>query len=204
MPALRAVPSDPVEPQALHAHAMDNLRFIRETMEGAARFTGVSGFGEMAVGVTALGAALLAARHRAVEPWLTIWLGEAVVAFLVTFGAIVWKARRAGLSLITKPGRRFAFALFPTLVAGAVLTFVLVRAGAYEVLPGLWLLLYGAGVATGGAFAVRTVPVMGLSFMALGTIALFCPFAWRDALLAFGFGGLHLLFGAIIAWRHGG
>ncbi len=203
MPALRPVPSEPSEPASLHVRAMDNLRYIRETMEGAARFTGVSGFGEMAVGATALGAAWLASREPAA--WLSIWLGESVLAFLVTFGAIAWKARRAGLSLITKPGRRFAFALFPTLVAGALLTFVLVREGRLEILPGLWLLLYGAGVATGGAFAVRTVPVMGLSFMALGAAELwFGPAPSRDLLLAAGFGGLHLLFGAIIAKRHGG
>jgi hypothetical protein len=184
---------------------MDNLRYIRETMEGAARFTGVSGFGEMAVGATALGAAWLAAHRPDESSWLSIWLGESLLAFLVTFGAIAWKAHRAGLSLITKPGRRFAFALFPTLMAGALLTFVLVREGRLEILPGLWLLLYGAGVATGGAFAVRTVPVMGLSFMALGAAELmFGPFLSRDALLAAGFGGLHLIFGAIIARRHGG
>ncbi|MEP7011403.1 MAG: hypothetical protein ABJC13_13865 [Acidobacteriota bacterium] len=204
MPALRPVPSDPPEPSSLHVRAMDNLRYIRETMEGAAPFTGVSGFGEMAVGATALGAAWLAHRSGPTS-WLSIWLGESVLAFLVTFGAIAWKARRAGLSLITKPGRRFAFALFPTLVAGALLTFVLVREGQLEILPGLWLLLYGAGVATGGAFAVRTVPVMGLSFMALGAAELvFGPYASRDLLLAAGFGGLHLIFGAIIAKRHGG
>jgi len=183
---------------------MDNLRFIRETMEGAAYFTAVSGIGEMTVGVTALAAAWLASRRSTAWEWLVVWLWEALAAFLITTGAIVWKARRSETDLFSRPGRRFALGLFPPLIAGALLTPVLYTAGDLEVLPGLWLLLYGAGVVTGGAFSVRTVPVMGLAFMGAGAAALLLPASWGDILLAAGFGGLHLVFGAIIARRHGG
>jgi len=183
---------------------MDNLRFIRETMEGAACFTAVSGIGEMAVGGTALVAAFLASRQHRFLGLLFTWLVEAVVACVLTCGSIGWKARRAEISLFTAPGRRFALGLLPPLAAGALLTGILVASGATVFLPGTWLLLYGTGVVTGGAFSVRIVPVMGLAFMALGAVALFCPFAWGDAFLAGGFGGLHLLFGALIARGHGG
>lgn len=206
MPAPRPVRSLPLGPPALHERAMDNLRFIRETMEGAACFTAVSGAGEMAVGLTAFAAAWLAGRQAGDIAWLLTWLGEAVLALALTGGAIVWKARRAdvGLGLSSKPGRRFLLGVFAPLAAGALLTVVLFRAGQRDLLPGSWLLLYGTGVVTGGAFSVRTVPVMGLAFMALGGAALFCPPAWGNLLLAAGFGGLHLLFGALIARRHGG
>lgn len=183
---------------------MDDLRFIRKTMEGAAYFTAVSGIGEMAVGITALGAAYLAARQPAFQGWLLVWLCEAVLAFLITTGAIVWKARRAHISLFSQPGRRFVLGLLPPLIAGALVTGALLMAGNVAVLPGLWLLLYGAGVVTGGAFSVRTVPVMGIAFMALGAVALVAPTPWGDAFMAAGFGGLHAVFGAVIAWRHGG
>ena len=193
-----------VPPPALHLRAMDNLRFIRETMEGAAFFTAVSGTGEVLVGLTALAAAWIASRQQTAWGWLQVWLWDGLVGFLVTAAAIAWKARRSEQSLFSKPGRRFALGLFPPLIAGALLTPVLFFSGNVASLPGLWLLLYGTGVVTGGAFSVRTVPVMGMAFMALGTFALVAPPVWRDALLAGGFGGLHIVFGILIAWRHGG
>ncbi|HEV8577788.1 MAG TPA: hypothetical protein VGX68_01800 [Thermoanaerobaculia bacterium] len=198
----RAHPSPP----ALHLRAMDNLRFIRETMEGAAYFTDVSGIGEVAVGVTALAASYLASRQETAWNWLMVWLWEALLALLITTGAIVWKATRRSseTNLFSRPGRRFALGLFPPLIAGALLTPVLYTSGNAGMLPGLWLLLYGAGVVTGGAFSVRTVPVMGLAFMGLGAGALIAPSSWGDGLMAAGFGGLHILFGIVIAWRHGG
>jgi hypothetical protein len=193
-----------VPPPALHLRAMDNLRFIRETMEGAAFFTAVSGLGEVAVGLTALVAAWVASRQATAWGWLQVWLWDALVAFLITTGAIVWKGRRSEQSLFSKPGRRFVLSLFPPLMAGALLTPILFFSGNVTALPGLWLLLYGTGVVTGGAFSVRTVPVMGIAFMAIGAMALVSPPTWRDALLAAGFGGLHVIFGILIAWRHGG
>ncbi len=171
---------------------MDNLRFIRQTMEEAVYFTAVSGVGEIAVGLTALAAAWLASRQATAQGWLIVWLGEALVAGLVTGGAVVWKARQARVSLLSRPGRRFALGLVPPLVAGALLTYALLAAGQRALLPGVWLLL------------VRIVPVMGLGFMALGALALFAPAAWGDGFLAAGFGVLNLLFGLYIWRRHGG
>jgi hypothetical protein len=193
-----------VPPPPLHVTAIDNLRFIRETMEGAAFFTAVSGLGEMAVGLTALGAAYVASRQSSFLGWLATWLVEALLAILVNAVAVVWKAKKAEISLFSTPGRRFVLGLLPPLFAGAVLTGVLLVTGTMAVMPGVWLLLYGTAVVTGGAFSVRTVPVMGLAFMALGAVTLVSPPGWGDALLAAGFGGLHLIFGAWIAWRHGG
>ena len=183
---------------------MDNLRFIRETMEGAACFTDVSGLGTVAVGLTALAAAWIASRQGGFPGWLVAWLVDAVVAVLILAGTSAWKARQTRNDLFTRPVRRFVFALFPPLVAGALLTLVLFGQGAFGVLPGVWLLLYGTGVVTGGAFSVRIVPVMGLAFMVLGRRPWPRPAAWGNAFMAAGFGGLHIVFGILIARRHGG
>lgn len=192
------------EPRALETHAHDNLRFIRETMERASAFTAVPGWGGAAMGVTALGAAAVAAQQPTRGAWLLVWLCEAVLAFTLGAAAMWLKARRAHLPLLHGAGRRFLMALCPPLVAGGLVTFVLYRMGATAVLPGLWLLLYGAGVVTGGAFSVRIVPAMGLVLMSLGAVALFAPGHWGDVFMATGFGLVQVVFGWIIARRHGG
>jgi hypothetical protein len=189
---------------SLHTHAVDNLRFIRETMERAGAFTAVPGWGGFAIGLSALLAAVVASRQATVEGWLATWLVEGVVAIAIGALAMQRKASVAQVPLLSGPARRFVLSFAPPLLVGALLTIVLYRAGLYAAIPGTWLVLYGTGIVTGGAFSVRVVPVMGLCFMALGAVALFCPLAWGTWFLIAGFGGLHLVFGLIIARRFGG
>ena len=192
------------EPPALHARAMDNLRFIRETMERASSFTAVSGWGQVAIGVTAMGATLVASQQASVQAWLTVWVVEAVLSLIISVGAMTRKAHAAGTPLLSGPGRKVAFSLSPPIIVGALLTVVLYRAGLTGTIPGVWLLLYGTGVVTGGMFSVSIVPVMGLCFMFTGAVALFCPPAWANYFMAAGFGLLHIIFGVVIARKHGG
>ena len=192
------------EPIELHARAMDNLRFIRETMERAGSFTAVSGWGQVAIGASALLAAWLADRQSSPAAWLAVWMGEALLSFIIGVASSGWKAHAAGMPLLSGPGRKFALSLAPALVAGALFTVVLFDIGLLHLLPGMWMLLFGVGVITAGAFSARIVPLMGCAFMLFGTVALFGPPEWGGPLMAAGFGGLHLLFGLAIARRHGG
>lgn len=191
-------------PVALRDRAMDNLRFIRETMERSASFTHVSGLGGMAMGVVALVAAVLAAGMTAPLAWLATWLGAAAVSFAVSALMMARKSRAEGVPLLSGPGRRFAWSMTPPLAAGAVLTAALARAGLYGLLPGTWLLLYGASIVTGGSYSVLPVPVMGVAFMLAGGAALASPTNWGDAYMAAAFGGLHIVFGLVIWRKHGG
>jgi len=206
MGSVHQLHSDKIEPEppALHARAMDNLQYIRETMERAASFTAVPGWGGFAMGATALLAAFIASRQSTVEAWLATWLGEALLAFAIGGWAMNRKARAVRAPLLSGPGRKFALSLSPPIAVGALLTIVFYRAGMINLMPGMWLLLYGTGVVTGGAFSVRVVPLMGFCFMALGAIALFCPSSWGNLFMAAGFGGLQIIFGIIIARRYGG
>jgi hypothetical protein len=181
-----------------------DLRFIRDTMERSASFTAVPGWGQVILGLTALAAAALASRSSNPAQWLKIWLAEAILAALIAFLSMRQKANRRGLPLFTGPGRKVALGLFPPLIAGALITFLLQRAGLNSALAPAWLLLYGAGIITGGAYSVSIVPVMGLCFMATGALAVVAPVAWANYFLAAGFGGLHIIFGFLIARRHGG
>lgn len=190
-------------PQPLAEKALDNLRYIRATMERAGSFTAVPGWGQVAVGITALGAAVVAARQQSTLNWLVVWLTEAILALAIGGWTMVRKARAVNDSLLSGPGRRFGLSFLPPLVVGGLLTVALYFAGARPLLPAVWLLLYGTGVVTGGAFSVRVVPVMGLGFLLLGAVALFSP-ALGNWLLAAGFGGLHIGFGFWIARRYGG
>lgn len=191
------------EPPALHDRAIANLRYIRETIESASAFTAVPGWGQVAIGLTALVTAYLAAVEADQRRWLATWLIEAVIALLIAGWTMDRKARTLGIPLVSGPARKVAFSLSPPLLVGALLTAVLFRLGIVAVIPGIWLLLYGTGVVTGGMFSVGVVPIMGICFMCLGALALFVP-QWANWLLAAGFGALHIIFGIIIARKHGG
>jgi hypothetical protein len=203
LPARKLPESDP-PPVALHDRAMDNLRYIRETMERSGSFTNVSGIGGVLMGVIALGASVLATRAETQAGWLAAWLGAAVVSLGVATYAMARKSRAAGVTLMTGPGRRFTWNVIPALLAGAVLTLALVRGGSVDMLPGMWLLLYGTSIVTGGSYSVRPVPLLGAAFMLAGVAALLSPPAWGDVYMAGGFGGLHIGFGIWIWRKHGG
>jgi hypothetical protein len=172
-------------------------------MERAGSFTGVPGWGGVAMGLSALAAATIG-HFQTANGWLITWLMEAVVALVIGGYAMERKARSAHQSLFSPQGRKFALSFMPPLLMGALVTLVLYRAGVPSLVPGMWLCLYGTGIVTGGAFSVRIVPVMGLAFVILGGCAFFCPPAWNDLFLVMGFGGLHIFFGTVIARRYGG
>ena len=211
------------QPSAPHdAAAVSNLRFIRETMARAGTFTAVPGWGGVAMGVTALAAAFLASRQATVSDWLTVWTAEALVGVVIGGWATAAKARRGGHALLSGQGRKFLLGLLPAVLVGVALTLAVfayevgptgeyfARRGSvdavasFRLLPGLWLMLYGAGVASAGMFSVRLIPLLGSLFMLTGALALLSPAAWGDAYMAAGFGGLHVVFGVLIATKHGG
>lgn len=197
------LPEPPTRPTALHERAADHLLYIRRTLESSARFTSVPGRGGMAMGATAVLTAWLAA-GASPQRWLALWIADAVLAGWIGGWAMRRKARGQGVRLSRGVGRRFLLGLGPPLLAAAALTVALVRLDAIGLVPGVWLLLYGAAVIAGGTLSVPVVPQMGLCFMGLGTVALFAPWSWANVLMGAGFGGLHILFGWSIARRHGG
>ena len=196
--------AQPATPSDNPDRALEDLRFIRRTLTRASSFTAVPGWGTALMGLTALPAALIAATRPDERAWLFTWLAEALLAVAIGASAMARKARATKAPILRGAGARFVFGLCPPLIAGAVLTLVLYDAGLVAAIPGTWLLLYGTGIMTGGAFSVRPVPIMGLCFMLMGLVAFLAPAGWGDVLLAAGFGGINIVSGLVIARGYGG
>ncbi|GAB5518385.1 MAG: hypothetical protein RhofKO_06360 [Rhodothermales bacterium] len=188
--------------------AAQHLAFIRETMAQSATFTAVPGWGVVAMG--AIG--LVGMGYDLMTPHFSTlaWLLTAVVAATVGAIALHRKAVRAGVPLGSGAGRKYVLGLVPALLAGACLTWAIGRlpepayaAATVNLLPGLWLLLYGVAMVTAGMFSVPVIPAIGTGFMALAVVAFLVPPVWQVLLLGVGFGGLHLFLGCYIVRRYG-
>jgi hypothetical protein len=192
------------EPINIGDRALDNLAFIRETMERSAAFTAIPGYGGALMGATAIGAAIIAHYQTGIRGWLITWLIEAVLAFCIGMLAMWQKAKNSGDSLISAPARKVAYGFAPPIIAGIVLTSLFYFKGLFAYLPTVWLTLYGTAVVTGGAYSVRIVPIVGWIFVGLGLVSVFVDTSYGNLLMGIGFGVLHIVFGLIIARRYGG
>lgn len=201
---------------ALHDRAMKDLSFIRRTMEGAASFTDVPGWGLVMTGVTAIAAARVAAAQPSAGGWFATWMLEAVIGATIG-GAMMWRKiqqhrRPSGAPILSAPARKFMLSFWPAVAAGAVLTFATLdsemlrqpSSAVPRILPGLWLLLYGVGVTTAGAHSVRAVPLMGAGLCVIGSVTLLVRGISGNVMLALGFGVWQIACGLWIARRHGG
>ena len=192
------------QPVNISDRAIDNLQFIRETMERSALFTSVPGYGGIFMGATAIAAAVIANFQPLVKDWLTVWLAEAFLAFAIGLFATWQKSKITKTSLLSAPAKKFAMSFLPPLLCGVFITFGLWRFGHFEMMIPVWILCYGAAVVCGGAFSVKAVPIMGWCFIALGAIAFFLPAGFGNSMMALSFGVLHIVFGIIIARKFGG
>lgn len=189
---------------SLHEHAAENLLYIRDAMERAGSFTAVPGWGAVFMGMAGVAASVIAPAQETRLGWMLTWLAAAVIAVAVGLIAILFKSRRAGVPFLSHPARQFALSFSPALLVGALLTVALYQAGLDLLIPGVWLLSYGAAVAAGGTFSIRIVPLIGIIFLFLGAVALFTPPPGPAICLGLGFGGVHIVFGTLIARRYGG
>ncbi|MBX3244370.1 MAG: hypothetical protein KF685_07920 [Acidobacteria bacterium] len=192
------------EPVNISDRAMDNLRYIRDAMERSTSFTAVPGYGGILMGVTAIGAAYIANGQIYLRNWLVVWITEAVLAASIGLLAMWQKSKIAKTSLVSVPARKFAMSFAPAIIVGAILTLGLWRFEHYNVMAGMWMLLYGVAVINGGTYSVKAVPVMGWCFLGLGAITMALPKGFGDEMMALSFGLLHIIFGFIIARRYGG
>ena len=199
------MPASPANsPAVLADRATESLDFIRTTMERSAGFTALPGRGGVAMGVVGLAAASVSWAQPTPRAWLVVWVAAAALAAGIGLATMWLKARSAGIALWSAAGRRFAQAFIPALAAGAALTLAAAVEGREAHLPGTWLLLYGAAVIAAASASIRVLTAFGAALMTLGIAALALPLQWGTLCLGVGFGGLHMLFGVIVARNHGG
>ncbi len=192
--------------------AHENLQYIRQTLDAAGRFTAVPGKGLIAAGLATVAGVMTNILYTG-APWangphpraaLEVWgvvLGVSVG--LVSLG-IYRKSRLTQARLQAPLIRKVLWSLCPALFVGAILTSLAVRTGNLDWLPAIWLGCYGAAVTNGGLVSVAPVRYFGLSLLVTAAAAALSPANLGLAWLAIGFGWLHLVFGAYIAWRHNG
>lgn len=192
------------EPPSLGSRAIDNLQFIRDTMERSTHFTAVPGYGAVLMGATAIAAAYISSTQTYLWDRLIVWIAEAFLAFAIGLLAMWQKSKLANTPLTSAPAKKFAISFLPPVVCGIAITLGLWRYSYYEVMMPVWIMLYGAAVVTGGAFSVRVVPVMGWCFMIIGAIGFALPPGYGNILMASSFGMLNIVGGLVIARRYGG
>lgn len=195
---------EPNQPVNIGDRALDNLKFIRETMERSTVFTSVPGYGGILMGATAVVAAYIAHSQMYIRDWLTVWLTEAVLAFFIGLLAMWQKTKISKTSMFSTPARKLLMNSLPPMLCGVFITLGLWRFGHFEVMIPVWILCYGAAVVCGGAFSVKAVPLMGWCFIALGAIAFFLPASTGQLMMGLSFGVLHIVFGLIIGRKFGG
>ena len=125
-----------IQPTPIDSGALENLRYIRSTIEAADTFTTVPGYGCIARGVTALVAVGVDSIPQLTPYWLGIWVAAAIVACATALWFMEQKARAQGLSLRRAVARRFFMTLAPAFVAGAILTAALAGSIDRELMTG--------------------------------------------------------------------
>ncbi|MBN8588053.1 MAG: hypothetical protein J0L94_06975 [Rhodothermia bacterium] len=200
----------------------EQLKVIRETMTRSTAFTEVPGYAMMGIGFLAIVvSAILEWMDVRYITWVEAWVFTAFVAILLGAWGIRMKARTSETPPAKQTARKFWMGLAPSFVVTAVLTLMVlqispeniptkfrtywfIESETLHMLPALWMLMYGLAITTAGAYSIKAVSQMGMCFLGLGFLAYFLPQVGVNLMMLLGFGGLHLVFGWIIAKKHGG
>src|ERR1700730_3618414 len=189
-------------PAAIESRALGTLAYIRASIESSSSMD-VPGMAGIVMGTIGVLTALPVSLPRLAPHWLAIWLVAAALALLLGGASVARQVVRRGHSRYLGPTRKFLLCLCPALLAGAVLTLAFAKnAGAQNLIPGMWLLLYGCAVLSAStvttAGIARLVCIMGALFVALGSVTFALPTVAHTVMLGSGFGVLHIIFGILI------
>lgn len=185
------------------------IRFIHKIMESSSRYTNIPASGYLVTGLLGLlgawrTAAFIHAKQvtdvAVIQLWelrglAFTWFFVFVTAILVVF-ALSWrKACVHHTSAWNSLSSRMVLSQIPLVIVSGILTFTLGFHGYYDMIPSMWLGIYGAILYSFSYFTGVEHKVEGGVFIALGALAAFAPVHTFPLLLGLGFGGVHLMAG---------
>jgi hypothetical protein len=170
-------------------HAEHTLETIRTLMERSQRYAHLSGYSGLVAGTLALTGSALPG------DFLAVWTSVFVLAFAAHCAITFGRARRRGEPAWTRQARTVSWAVLPALLAGVTVSAALTRLGRQDLLPALWLVLYGCGALATSFFAPRSIAVLGAVCLTLGIVAMLVLPDWPRLTMAVGFGLTHVAFG---------
>jgi hypothetical protein len=183
-------------------HAEHILETIRTLMERSQRYEHISGYSGLVAGVvTILGCAVLRLNllpFAFPANFVVVWSAVFAIAFtshlLFTFG----RARQRGEPVWSRQARTVLLSVLPAFGAALAVTALIWRVGRPDLLPALWLTLYGCGVLATSFFAPRSIAWLGGTCFALGVAGLLAPHSYPILTMALGFGITHIGFGVAV------
>ncbi len=194
--------------------AQARMQEIQRIMERATLFTLLPGTAAVIGGLLVLaGCAVSYAMIRSLDfaeilhlplehqaAFCVMWFAVGVLGVLVEVVLTSRAAARQQLVPPDRPMRVAAFSLTPSVIVAMVLTFKFLipvepRPEEIRYIVPVWMMLYGTGVYTAGLFSIRPPRILGLTFLALGVVALLAVPQYGVVSAAVSFGLLHIVFG---------
>jgi len=189
--------------------ALEDLAEIRSSLNRAETFRGYRSASILATSVMAWFGCLLQSRWVPSESaelgdFLTFWIRIGLFCAVLGFGEVLVRYWRSG-PMFRHMTRSAVGPMIPALLSGLALT-VVIAGAAPEVgwmLPGLWAMVYGLGVAASARFLPKLVSIVALYFVLCGLVCIALSargWAYSPWLMGVSFGGGQMLTAAILYW----
>lgn len=190
--------------------AINQVALIRRQLGRAELFRGYRSSAAAGSGLLALAAAAVQAHgfpEAASTPgtYVALWAVAAAIAVVTAAGPMLSRARSHESALMREKTYSALGMLAPSLLAGALITGVLMltEPGVLWVLPGLWSVLFGLGIFASLAVLPRPMAGVAVYYFAAGAAALALargPNAYSPWAMALTFGVGQLLAAGVLFW----
>ena len=192
-------------------HALDQIDQIRRQMVRGSVFRGYRAQTTALTGILAMLAAAAQAKWLP-DPWhhlpayFSLWGGLAIFSAALFTAEQIRRCRRLSSPLQTQRTIEAAERFIPTLVAGAILTFVYyyyITPQAW-MLPGLWAVCFSLGIFSSRTLLPRGISVVAGYYLLAGSASLVAargPHAFSPWAMGLTFGVGQLLAAAVLYWN---